>query len=95
MGFYAPAQIVRDTSQHGVEVHRVDVNFSNWDNALERDRLHLGLRQIDVFRESWAEAIVAARSFTSVEAVARQAKLPARATFAWHSQIKGFSLKGW
>ncbi|WP_159731108.1 error-prone DNA polymerase [Methylosinus sp. Ce-a6] len=35
MGFYAPAQIVRDAQEHGVGVHEVDVNFSDWDCALE------------------------------------------------------------
>ncbi len=35
MGFYAPAQIVRDAREHGVEVLPVDVNFSGWDNTLE------------------------------------------------------------
>ena len=35
MGFYAPAQIVRDAQEHGVEVRAVDVNFSDWDNTLE------------------------------------------------------------
>ena len=79
MGFYAPAQIVRDAAEHGVEVRGVDVNFSNWDNALERDALRLGLRQVDGFRESWARAVVAARPFTSIEGLARQAQLPARA----------------
>lgn len=37
MGFYAPAQIVRDAEDHGVEVRPVDVNLSAWDNGLERD----------------------------------------------------------
>lgn len=37
MGFYAPAQIVRDAREHGVEVRPVDVNASDWDNGLERD----------------------------------------------------------
>ena len=36
MGFYAPAQIVRDAREHGVEVRGVDVNFSGWDNTLEQ-----------------------------------------------------------
>jgi error-prone DNA polymerase len=36
MGFYAPAQLVRDALQHGVEVRRVDVNFSDYDCTLER-----------------------------------------------------------
>ncbi|WOJ88292.1 OB-fold nucleic acid binding domain-containing protein [Methylocapsa polymorpha] len=44
MGFYAPAQIVRDAREHGVPVEEVDVNFSDWDSKLERQpvkqRLH-------------------------------------------------------
>ncbi len=45
MGFYAPAQIVRDAQEHGVETRAIDVNHSDWDNTLEadapaRDRLH-------------------------------------------------------
>jgi error-prone DNA polymerase len=36
MGFYAPAQIVRDAEEHGIEVRPVDVNFSDWDCTLER-----------------------------------------------------------
>ena len=98
MGFYAPAQIVRDAREHGVTVHDVDVNMSGWDNALEpllRSRqshrgegegralaLRLGLRQIDGFREGWAEQLVEARTqglFTSLEDLARRAGLPARA----------------
>ena len=35
MGFYAPAQIVRDAREHGVTVRDVDVNFSDWDCTLE------------------------------------------------------------
>jgi error-prone DNA polymerase len=35
MGFYAPAQIVRDAREHGVEVREVDVNLSGWDCTLE------------------------------------------------------------
>ena len=51
MGFYAPAQIVRDASEHGVTVLPVDVNFSAWDNTLQPVgkgfALRLGLRQIE------------------------------------------------
>ena len=47
MGFYAPAQIVRDAREHGVEVREVDVNYSDWDCTLEDGALRLGLRQID------------------------------------------------
>jgi error-prone DNA polymerase len=36
MGFYAPAQIVRDAREHGVEVRGVDVNHSGWDCTLEK-----------------------------------------------------------
>ena len=35
MGFYAPAQLVRDAREHGVEVRPVDVNLSEWDCTLE------------------------------------------------------------
>jgi error-prone DNA polymerase len=35
MGFYAPAQIVRDAQEHGVEARAPDINFSDWDNKLE------------------------------------------------------------
>jgi error-prone DNA polymerase len=35
MGFYAPAQIVRDAREHGVEVRAPDVNHSLWDSTLE------------------------------------------------------------
>ena len=84
MGFYAPAQIVRDAAEHGVEVRPVDINFSFWDNALEGDvgkgwALRLGLRQITGFRELWAERMAAARPFDSLEDLARRAVLPERA----------------
>ena len=54
MGFYAPAQIVRDAREHGVEVRPVDVSFSAWDSTLERTKtlaLRLGLREVDGLRE--------------------------------------------
>ncbi len=35
MGFYAPAQLVRDAREHGVEVRPIDVNASEWDHTLE------------------------------------------------------------
>jgi error-prone DNA polymerase len=35
MGFYAPAQIVRDAREHGVKVRPPDINFSDWDATLE------------------------------------------------------------
>jgi error-prone DNA polymerase len=41
MGFYAPAQLVRDARAHGVEVREVDVNISTWEASLEGLPLHL------------------------------------------------------
>lgn len=35
MGFYAPAQIVRDAAEHGVEIRAPDINHSDWDSSLE------------------------------------------------------------
>src|SRR5580698_10847315 len=55
MGFYAPAEIVRDARDHGVEVLHVDVNDSEWDNKLKwvsgKLVLRLGFRQVDGFSE--------------------------------------------
>jgi error-prone DNA polymerase len=152
MGFYAPAQIVREAQENGgVEPRPIDVNSSAWDNLLEavdemsphpkcpagnspsphpeepfreewrlegcarrlrsqldrpsrrpfgppqdeglhdepdyaalkpsRLALRLGLRQLDGFREDWAERLVAARGegYRDVEGLARRARLPARA----------------
>ncbi|MAN73646.1 MAG: error-prone DNA polymerase [Henriciella sp.] len=66
MGFYAPAQIVRDAREHGVEVRAVDVNLSDWDNILEPAEdgnyaVRLGFRQVDGLREDEMEALMAAR----------------------------------
>lgn len=79
MGFYAPAQIVRDAQENGVEVRPIDVNASGWDNAIEDGALRLGLRQVDGFREEWAKAIIEKRPFSSIEEIARRASLPSRA----------------
>jgi error-prone DNA polymerase len=66
MGFYAPAEIVRDAREHGVEVLAPDANFSDWDNMLERNEalcMRLGFRQIDGFHEEWARQIVENRGY--------------------------------
>jgi error-prone DNA polymerase len=66
MGFYAPAQIVRDARDHGVTVRPVDVNRSAWDCTLEdADEHHapclrLGMRIVKGLREPEAEAIAGA-----------------------------------
>ena len=87
MGFYAPAQIVRDAQEKGnVEARAIDINASRWDNTLESRKndlaIRLGFRQIDGFREDWAESVGDARAsgpFTSIEDLARRAHLPSRA----------------
>lgn len=87
MGFYAPAQIVRDAREHGVEVRPIDVNHSDWDNGLESDgqgglAVRIGFRQITGFREDWGHALAAERAngaFEGVEPLAHRANLPRRA----------------
>ncbi|MCP4564719.1 MAG: error-prone DNA polymerase [Bosea sp.] len=144
MGFYAPAQIVREAQENGgVEPRPIDVNSSAWDNLLEevgsperpslegeddslppacggeglgmggrkaglddlsmsrraelpptpalptasggREKkclaLRLGLRQLDGFKQGWAERLAGARGegYRDVEELARRARLPARA----------------
>ncbi|MEQ9261148.1 MAG: error-prone DNA polymerase [Roseovarius sp.] len=66
MGFYAPAQIVRDAREHGVEVRPVCVQQSYWDNVMEPDgrgglALRLGFRQVKGLAEEDAAWITAAR----------------------------------
>jgi error-prone DNA polymerase len=89
MGFYAPAQIVRDARAHDVTVRAPDVNASDWDCTLEgvpgrrRRALRLGFNRIDGFREAWAQSIATARSargpFASLEDVRYRALLPPQA----------------
>ncbi|MBB4122519.1 error-prone DNA polymerase [Martelella radicis] len=63
MGFYAPAQIVRDAREHQVEVRPISVNHSAWDCTLERRAdgayaLRLGFRQIKGLKQedaTWLE----------------------------------------
>ncbi|PKQ12455.1 MAG: error-prone DNA polymerase [Alphaproteobacteria bacterium HGW-Alphaproteobacteria-1] len=66
MGFYAPAQIVRDAREHGVTVRPVCVNVSCWDNTLEPDgrgglALRLGFRQVRGLVRAETDWIAAAR----------------------------------
>src|SRR5499427_2529820 len=83
MGFYAPAQLVRDARAHGVEVRPVDVTVSGWDSSLERrsddePALRLGLRLVKGVSQSGAERLVAAREarpFASIEDLGVRAAL--------------------
>jgi error-prone DNA polymerase len=79
MGFYAPAQIVRDAREHGVEVREVDVNHSDWDCTLEDGALRLGLRQIDGLHREAADRVVARRPYRSVEELRSRGHVPVHA----------------
>lgn len=82
MGFYAPAQIVRDAREHGVEVRPADVNRSLWRHTLEttpsnKMALRLGLRQIGGLREDVAKRIESSRhgGYSTVRDLWRRAQL--------------------
>ena len=62
MGFYKPAQIVRDAREHGIAVRAADVAASSWDCTVESGALRLGLRMIRGFRADWAARIDALRA---------------------------------
>ncbi|HWK46688.1 MAG TPA: error-prone DNA polymerase, partial [Stellaceae bacterium] len=86
MGFYAPAQIVRDAREHGVEIRPVDINHSRWECTLEAgaaDRcvLRLGFNQVKGLAEAEAGCLVAARAggYRSAGDLARRAGLQGRA----------------
>ena len=83
MGFYAPAQLVRDVREHNVEVLPIDVNVSGWDCTLEMPpaagppQLRLGLRLVRGLSSKAGQQIVAARStpYSSVADLAARARL--------------------
>ena len=67
MGFYAPAQLVRDARAHGVEVRPVAVQISQWDCTLERRgdgsaALRLGLRMVKHLSKEGGQRVLAARA---------------------------------
>ncbi len=81
MGFYAPAQLVRDAREHGVEVRPVEVNRSARETTLEGKAVRLGLHLVKGLSRRGAERLVAARRagpFRSVEELARRARLGRR-----------------
>jgi len=92
MGFYAPAQIIRDAREHGVEARAVDVNLSDRDCTLEPAppggvdggdglALRLGLRQVKGLGAAEAAALLAHRGngYAEPRALWRRAGLGARA----------------
>lgn len=84
MGFYAPAQIVRDARNHGVDVRPVSINHSHWDCTLEKNRgrhmaVRLGLRSVRGLANAHGANIATARGpapYDSVEDVWRRARVP-------------------
>ncbi|HUZ90505.1 MAG TPA: error-prone DNA polymerase [Methylocella sp.] len=88
MGFYAPAQIVRDAREHGVDVRPVCVNASHFDCTLEptgeedRFAVRLGLRMVRGLANADAAALVGARTddpFASIDDLWRRAGVPTAA----------------
>jgi len=88
MGFYAPAQLVRDAREHGVEVLPVDAAVSGWESGSNGERagvrglhpIRLGLSRVQGLPEEAALRIVAARDdapFDGAEDLARRAGLNA------------------
>jgi error-prone DNA polymerase len=87
MGFYAPAQLVRDAREHGVTVLPVDVTISVWECVLEGEgegddlrAVRLGLNRVSGLPEEAAKRIVDARAeqgFAGIEDLARRARLNA------------------
>ena len=89
MGFYAPAQLVRDAQRHGVRVLPVDVTASEWECTLEAETvscrhpqaLRLGFARIGGLARSTAERIVHARTqraFDGIADLVQRAALDAR-----------------
>ena len=67
MGFYQPAQLISDAKKHGVEVRAVDINYSSWDNTLEKMAgkycaLRLGFRQVKGLKKEDMDKLVLHRN---------------------------------
>lgn len=91
MGFYAPAQIVRDAAAHGVEIRPACINASRWDCTLEPGggegplAVRLGLRMIEGLGNAEAARLVscrAGRPYASADDLWRRAAIPSRALLA-------------
>lgn len=88
MGFYAPAQLVRDARHHGVVVRPVCINASRWDCTLEeetgpdREAVRLGMRLVKGLSNKHASDIIACRQdkpFQSIDDLWRRAGVPVAA----------------
>ena len=103
MGFYAPAQLLQDARRHGVPVHPIDINDSDWDCTLEStnadDEAHairLGMRLIRGLSQRHAQLILDARldgRFGSMQDFSRRTRL-GRAVVMRLSQADAFASLG-
>jgi len=101
MGFYQPAQLVRDAREHGVEIRPVDVNSSEWDCTLEplsteRCAVRLGFRQVDGLKEEEIrKKLIAHRGngYPSLEQLARRGGVT-RFTLERLAEADGFTSMG-
>jgi len=101
MGFYAPAQLVRDAREHGVQVRPIDVNHSDWDCTLEalpgsrQPALRLGFRQIKGARQDLCQRIVEQRNegYFSIRDLWRRADL-SKATLELLARADAFGSLG-
>jgi error-prone DNA polymerase len=87
MGFYAPAQLVRDAREHGVEVRPVDINLSDWDCTLEplgdgKCAVRIGFCMVRSLHQKDAEQLVDRRTFGRI-AASRQAERFASVEDVW------------
>jgi error-prone DNA polymerase len=93
MGFYAPAQLIADARQHGVEVRPIDVNFSHWESTIEQDAIRLGLQMIGGLPRQDGECIAeirAGKPFKSIVDFKRRSHLGS-ATLTRLSRADAFS----
>jgi error-prone DNA polymerase len=70
MGFYHPATLVKDAQRHGLHFLPVDVLRSQWSCTIENGAVRLGFNYVRGLRKEPAEAIVAARPFSSIDDLA-------------------------
>ncbi|MAT14095.1 MAG: error-prone DNA polymerase [Planctomyces sp.] len=78
MGFYAPAQLVRDAREHDVHVLPIDVNHSDWDSTIEAGAIRLGFRLIRGLHLAAIETIMEERlsgPFRSMDDFLRRTRL--------------------
>jgi error-prone DNA polymerase len=74
MGFYHPATLVKDAQRHGLHFLPVDVMQSQWNCTIEYRTVRLGFNYVRGLRKETAEAIVAARPFSTIDDLTRRVR---------------------